>query len=180
MPIVTCKECGRDFKVKGLHPRKYCSHDCYRTARHRATRETRHCVVCGKAFVMPRWRPRITCSTSCAHALRTKRVKKRCSHCGSLYETPWGRRRTSSFCSVACAGASRAKVIHRPTKRQLEHLLLYFSHREIARQYGVTGNAVRYWCQQLGVKCPSQKERAQLRRLSRRQLDRIVEGKDVL
>lgn len=181
MPIVTCQECGKEFKAKGFNPpRKYCSQECHRVARYRETHETRQCVVCGEAFTMRCWRPKVTCSPACAGKLRTTRVKKRCSSCGTLYEVPWNRRHSSSFCSMECMGHARAKVSHRPNQRQLEHLLLCYSVREIAKQYGVTENAVRYWCKRLGVKCPSQKERARLRRLSSRQLNRIIEGKDFL
>lgn len=181
MPIVTCQECGQDFKAKGFNPpRKYCSQDCHHAARYRETHEPRQCVVCGETFMMRRWRPKSTCSPACTGKLRTTRVKKRCNNCGTLYEVPWNRRHSSAFCSMECMGRARCKVSRWPNKRQLEHLLLCYSQREIAEQYGVTGTAVRYWCKKLGVTAPSQKERARLRQLSGRQLNRIIEGKDFL
>ena len=72
-----CPICGKEYPVFDLQkPRKYCSQDCYRTARYyledpnRTTEST--CLVCGKKMVLPGHKTRKFCSHECYHIYQRK------------------------------------------------------------------------------------------------------------
>ena len=72
-----CPICGKEYPVFDLQkPRKYCSQDCYRTARYyledpnRTTENT--CLVCGKKMVLPGHKTRKFCSHECYHIYQRK------------------------------------------------------------------------------------------------------------
>jgi PD-(D/E)XK endonuclease len=52
------------------------------------------------------------------------------------------------------AGLNRRKV-ERPSKEKLAELVLQMSLTEIGKKYGVSGNAVKKWCNSYGVKLPT-------------------------
>ncbi len=67
-----CPICGKEYPVFDTRkPRKYCSQECYRTARYYledSSRETvSYCEVCGKKIVMPGHKKRRFCGHECYH-----------------------------------------------------------------------------------------------------------------
>jgi hypothetical protein len=75
---------------------------------------------------------------------KTKRQKQNlCLRCGK--ET-----KNEKFCSVKCSSLSQRKV-ERPLREELEILLITKSKSEIARNFGVSSNAVNKWIKNYGV-----------------------------
>lgn len=107
--------------------------------------------------------------------MKTHRAKKRCEVCGKEYETPWNRRQTSRYCSVECLARAKRKVRYRPPIHALAALLVHHTLVEIGRMYGVTPNAVRYWCRCYGMKWPNKAERSRLQQLKPRQRDALAQ-----
>ena len=58
---------------------------------------------------------------------------------------------SKKYCSAKCAHMSQRKVKNRPTKEQLELLVKDNSFEGLGRQFGVTGNAVKKWCETYGI-----------------------------
>ncbi len=72
-----CPICGKEFPViDDSKPRKYCSQDCYRTARYyleNPERETVcYCKTCGKKMILPGHKKRKFCSAECYHIYQRK------------------------------------------------------------------------------------------------------------
>lgn len=161
--VKECLWCGKKFEVIPSHAwRTHCSVKC---ANADMTLKSRRCTNCGRTF-FPKTGRQKTCSTKCAGQKRVKQVDKTCEVCGRRYTVKWNRRHKSRFCSRECMGRSNSKVKNRPTKIQLQHLLMFKTMAEIGRDYGVTPNAVRYWCIQYGIKWPGHKERVELRKMN--------------
>lgn len=55
------------------------------------------------------------------------------------------------YCSQKCAHFDQRKVKNRPTKEQLELLVKDNSFESLGRQLGVTGKAVKKWCETYGI-----------------------------
>lgn len=177
--VKVCERCGQQYvATTSIKVRRYCSQACYQAARLEKHSVTCRCEVCGTTFTIQEWRKKRTCSHKCAVAMRQRRVAKRCESCGREYEVPWNRRKESRFCSMACLGASLA--VRSPTRRQLVHLLVFYSQGEIAKRYGVSAALVRKWCRQMGVTPPDQAERAWLKSLRWWERDTLAEGKELL
>ena len=174
--VKVCEWCGDDYETIPSHAnrRRYCSVECAGHGRRRECASERKCPACGKTFVVQSWNPKWTCSKECADAMKTHRVTKRCEVCGKPYETHWNRRLTSRYCGVECLARAKRKVNHRPLKQQLAALLVHHTLVAIGEMYGVTPNAVRYWCRCYGLAWPNKAERSYLQRLKPRERDAIA------
>jgi len=172
-----CEWCGEEYATIPSHAarRRYCSVECAGHGRRRDHASERKCPNCGKRFVVQSWNPKWACSKKCVDAMKTHRVTKRCEVCGKEYEAPWNRRRTSRYCSLECLARAKRKVRYRPKAHALAALLVHHTLDEIGVMYGVTANAVRYWCRRYGLKWPSKGERNRLQRLKPRERDALAQ-----
>lgn len=172
-----CEWCGGEFETIPSHAdrRRYCSRECAARGRRQECSSTRKCPRCGKTFVVQSWNPKWTCSKECADAMKTHRVTKRCMVCGKEYEAHWNRRKSSRYCSLECLARAKRKVCHRPLIHALAALLVHHTLGEIGGMYGVTPNAVRYWCRCYGLTWPDKAERSRLQRLKPRERDKLAE-----
>jgi hypothetical protein len=68
--------------------------------------------------------------------------------CGKSFKTRIGK---SIFCSYKCCGISQRRV-ERPTKEQLQEMIVSMSWVAIGRHFGVSDNAVRKWAKNYGLK----------------------------
>lgn len=75
-----------------------------------------------------------------------KKEQRFCKDCGKQI-TPYSK---SGYCS-SCVQKHKAKVLNKPNKEQLKILIRTLSFAEIGKQYGVSDNAVRKWCDKLGL-----------------------------
>ena len=175
--VLTCEWCGKDFETIPSHAarRRYCSVECAGKGRKDECNDTRRCAACNRLFTVKRWDKQITCGKRCADALKVKRVTKRCEVCDKEYEAHWNRRNVSRFCSLDCLARAKRKVRRRPTRDALAGLLVHHTLVRIGEMYGVTANAVRYWCRCYDLAWPNKAERSHLQRLKPRERDAIVE-----
>ena len=73
---------------------------------------------------------------------------KKCPICNNEFQDYHGNK---TYCSKKCKNQSVRKVKQRPYKCRLQDMLLKYSIAEIGRMYGVSGNAVRFWCKQYDI-----------------------------
>lgn len=70
-----------------------------------------------------------------------------CKQCNVTYDTNI---KTQIFCSVKCKNENNRKCI-RPTKDELQKLVLELPFIHIAKRYGVSDNAIRKWCKSYNI-----------------------------
>lgn len=92
------------------------------------------------------------------HYYVTKREKfeKKCEHCQKVFQT---NDKKQKFCSKKCTDEHQRRCV-RPSKEELEKLILEKSYKELGRNFGVTDNAIRKWCIRYGIKLPEKKRRS--------------------
>lgn len=113
-----------------------------------------HCKECGKALPYER-RKCSFCNNSCAAKYNNKKRKKeteytKCKYCGKLFDP--GVHKKQKFCCVKCANAYINKYQKMPTPLQekvfndleiIKERHKNESYREIAKDYGVSGNYIK-------------------------------------
>lgn len=70
------------------------------------------------------------------------KYSRKCPVCKSDFDTS---RREQQMCSKKCQNENRQKCV-RPSKKELEKMILDIPMTRIADKYGVTDNAIRKWC----------------------------------
>lgn len=98
MPVVQCRTCGCDFKIKPVHIRpggNCCSVAC------RSTGVTKNCEVCHTPFYTPRvHRDQRFCSPTCK-GVAARQITE-CQVCGTKFYRGGGK-----YCSKKCSGVGR-------------------------------------------------------------------------
>lgn len=175
-----CEVCGEEYWASThISARRFCSKECWFTHRRQESLVTWRCEVCGKEMTTRAFSQGKTCSRECAAASRQRRVTKRCEACGRQYEVSWYRRKESRFCSRKCTGAFFVQS-NRPTFRQLQHLVVFFSQGQLAKRFEVCPTTIRNWAKQLGVLVPNKAEREWLDNLDHQERKKLAEGKEIL
>lgn len=147
--VVKCAQCGKDISCKPSAIRKFCNPKCF--VEHRR-HKPKKCPCCGRLFYNKSHSGvQKYCSMKCAAKAKRRPITKRCQRCGKLYETCHARRKRSRFCSRKCTDMARRKS-KRPSKEQLQHLLLHSSYGEIAKLYGVGSSTIGVWAKEYGIK----------------------------
>lgn len=101
-----CVVCGVKYRVPNDRSKrqreiqKCCSTNC--VGEFLSSKNVGECLVCGKNYKFESWRKRKYCSKGCSYIGRLNRINKVCVMCGQEYESTFGRRYTSKFCSVKC------------------------------------------------------------------------------
>ncbi len=70
-----------------------------------------------------------------------------CEHCGKGFDHSSKRNR---FCSIGCAN-SVSRTCDRPTKEELNKLLIDNNFSKVGKIYNVSDNAIRKWCKQYNM-----------------------------
>ncbi len=106
---ITCKECGKKFKVKRWrnNTAKYCSYECAIKGRttSKAYSKERTCKKCGKKYFPTQWNQQY-CSRECFTLTVRKREKINCPTCGKLFTQT---RVSSKYCSRKCSEPFESK-----------------------------------------------------------------------
>lgn len=74
-------------------------------------------------------------------------IKLTCPVCKNEFDT---QNTEQTYCSLKCRAFSRRKAI-RPTKEELEKLIIDTSWLQLGRMFGVSDNAVRKWARQYNL-----------------------------
>lgn len=158
----TCHHCQKQYHRQPSQAlvTRYCSNKC-RAAAHR--RPEIRCHGCQILFI-PTRNEQVYCTPACRRAnfgkTRMHRVTKRCLRCGKTLNVQWSRRHRKNYCSIKCRSANR-KIMKRPTPDQLEHLVVYMSYPQIAKQYNVCACTVMNWAKEYGIRSPYHKKKQQ-------------------
>lgn len=100
---LTCAYCARSFRAEQTHNRRYCSEQCFRAAKHAATRIELRCEHCGKLYeATASLSNRRFCSHKCK--IESAYVTIECENCGVLFQTPRSHATPEQkrFCSDRC------------------------------------------------------------------------------
>lgn len=89
---MTCKYCGKEFKITFNYKKEFCSHDCVQRYHREKNRKKRYCIVCGAEIT---GRRRVYCSEECL-AKKQLENKKESYSCMIPKDLPKRRRKKSA------------------------------------------------------------------------------------
>lgn len=111
-----------------------------------------YCKACQKIFTLSRPEQQL-CSIKCSCMWRNEKrkaeiaISRRCLNCNKLFLGP----DPQKFCSQECFKVKSRKVI-RPSKEELEtKITAKIPWTHLAKDYGVSDNAVRKWAKTYGI-----------------------------
>lgn len=109
--------------------------------------------ICGKKF-RSSFDNRKYCSNQCIYLKKGKKYISKtdriCSICNNNFI---GKTNSQEFCSYTCSNLGRRKV-KRPLKEELEKLIWEKPTTTIAKEFGVSDQAVAKWCRLYNIKKP--------------------------
>jgi transposase/very-short-patch-repair endonuclease len=79
---------------------------------------------------------------------KIEKIKKQCLYCNKEFQVILSKK-DRIYCSAKCWAVATRKV-KRPSKEELEKLILEKQFIQIGKDFGVTDNTIRKWCRQYG------------------------------
>jgi len=105
-----CKQCGKEFSVKGHPHQMFCSKECADKSRSGKAIFEQTCEYCGEKFTFgtERLNPKY-CSSKCSGLARRKQDVRTCEICGTEFTVdPAAKTR---YCSLQCAGVAKRQPV---------------------------------------------------------------------
>jgi hypothetical protein len=79
------------------------------------------------------------------NGIMTRGIKTPCPICKKL------KPRNNKYCSIECSGKARRKITERPTKEDLQELIIKYTFKYVGKLFNVTDNTIRKWCYAYGI-----------------------------